>query len=369
MNRSDDFFRYIEHLQRQLLTEGWDAAFDVATLRSWISSNLEGLATIAERYPLPHVSSPVQMLEQVVERFVAGTRYELPQTRSIFEPLLNEIRVSADRLGVAPVANVHIATSTDVGPSPIARAAQGQHLLFIGLGTSSFCNYWAKAYAAIVRSIPGQSSINTPEEVGRIFANNPNALILAARLALYYGFFGTTLGFGEILQPPDYLAYRLQLLSAMEGFAVGHEYAHLVAEEQLPRFRGQLTPVVANELETLCDRLGFQLSQHYGSRTDNFLAFTGVGALIFFRAMELSEAMRGMLDLSRRHPAQASLPAQDLQPLHPPYEERIATIRRLLDTTVAGQREKAVSFFEEYDRITIGVNNAVRRIIEEAVRR
>jgi hypothetical protein len=46
-----------------------------------------------------------------------------------------------------------LATPTDSNASPAARPTTADHLLFIGLGTASFCNYWAKCISSVLLAI------------------------------------------------------------------------------------------------------------------------------------------------------------------------------------------------------------------------
>jgi len=118
----------------------------------------------------------------------------------------------------------------------------------------------------------------------------------------------------------------------MEVFVVSHEFAHLLAEEQLPKFQGMLDTETSRDLEYFCDHLALQISRHNANHEDNFLAFTGIGAILFIRAMEMSEFAREKLAAVQKPspPAQAGPPAaaQD-NSSHPTLSARTSRIKSL----------------------------------------
>ena len=93
----------------------------------------------------------------------------------------------------------------------------------------------------------------------------------------------------------ELLPYRLQLLHAMEVFAVAHEHAHFISEERIPQFTGSLDPSQSQQLEFFCDELGLAISRECESARNNYLLFAGVGALVFFRAIQVCESVRELL--------------------------------------------------------------------------
>lgn len=370
MESRDDYYRYIEYLQQQLLDEDWAAAFDASTWKSWITKNRSRLQEMAQNTLGWDGPSLVAHLEQHVGSFTPTTRFEMPTTKAIFEPLFEDIKKVAASIGLKAIRTVEIVTSTGSTASPAARPTTGDHALFIGLGTSSFCNYWAKCISSIVLVIPevvGLSRIGSVEEIEAVFRKDPTGLILAARLSLYYAAFGTTLGFGEVRQPKRYLAYRLQLLRAMETFAVAHEYAHFVADERLPEFSGSLDQSRSQQLEFFCDELGLAISREYGSITNNYLSFTGIGALVFFRAIQLCESVQQSLVNSPFKSPNTVRQTADASS-HPAPEERILAIKaQMYQKTASDQRDDVEAFVEEYDLILRSVATHVLNVINSAL--
>ncbi len=92
------------------------------------------------------------------------------------------------------------------------------------------------------------------------------------------------IGFGEVQQPDTYSPYRLQLLHAMEVFAVAHEYAHFISEERIQQFTGSLELSQSQQLEFFCDELGLVISRECESAREQLSHFRRYrGARIFSR--------------------------------------------------------------------------------------
>jgi hypothetical protein len=242
--------------------------------------------------------------------------------------------------------------------TPYARpAATGEHLLFIGFGTSIFCNYWAKAFTALLHvlaaSNPGRCTQKTLEDA---FRRDPRPLFLVQRLAFYYAAHGSLIGFGEVRQSSDHLGYRLQLLHAMELFVVAHEFSHFVVEERFPAWRGSLDAAQVHASELFCDELGFSLSRQASSAAESFDAFVGAGALVFLRAMELCLTVRQLV---------TGLVAESGD--HPLLSTRIERLRTLVRTrTVSDQIDAAMAFFDEYDLIAVSLRDLLLDLMRQA---
>jgi len=363
----DETDRYIEYLQRGALPDGWEQAFDGIAFATWVRTNKGPLAEMAAAL---HPANPDELLRQHEDRlgkFRPTTRFETPDSDAIFTPLLKEIQEAARRLQVRPVREIRIATSTDISFSPASRPTDGEHLLFIGRGTAAFCNYWAKAYAAIVKAIAAKTvaPVQSPSDLVAIFQREPSGLLVPARLALFHAVYGTVLGFGEVVQPLSHTTYRLELLRAIELFVVGHEFAHFVAEERLPHLRGSLELEQQHELERFCDALGLALSRECSGA--NFLTFCGVGAVVLLRSAELTASVRDVLAKSAAQVSGGSTEARS-DSSHPAPALRVAAIKTWVhENTVEDERPHADAFIAEYDRIACAVNTFVLEAVQSAL--
>src|SRR5262249_28059091 len=149
----------------------------------------------------------------------------------------------------------------------------GEHLLFSGLGTMAFCNYWAKAYAGLLHDLSRSALPLTLDraDIPTLARRFPERIKLIARLLLYYGHFGTLLGFGEVPIDVEYEGLRLEILEAMEMFSIAHEIGHFVAEEMRPSGHSSLGRDEAHSLEFFCDQYGQAVCRWYGAENSRWL--------------------------------------------------------------------------------------------------
>jgi len=367
---TDDHYRYVEYLQGQNFAPDWEIVYDAVRFQTWIANNGSRLKDLCRNSEVPSWPSIVSRLEEDIKKFEPTTRFEIPTTRSIFQPIFDSVKQAADEMGLKPIRTVELVTSTDISPTPAALPTTGQHLLFIGPGTSSFCNYWAKAITAVVTAIPrahGFKRIAGTDDVRKVLRYDPRGIALAGRLALYYATHGTTLGFGEVLSTPN-LAYRVQLLDAMETFAIAHEYSHFVAEERFPSSESGLHLDQSRELESFCDAMGVGISRDCANRNENFLSFAGIGGLAFLWAAQLCQTVRELLHDSLLKGSD-SIRRSGQQSTHPALSERILAVKTMtVERTAADQREWVRQFIEEYDRILETIGNTVIEAVDSAVK-
>jgi hypothetical protein len=171
------------------------------------------------------------------------------------------------------------------------------------------------------------------------------------------------LGFGEVQQPQTYSSYRRQLLHPMEVFAVAHEYAHFVSEERIPQFTDSLDPLQSRQLEFFCDELGLVISRECESAGSNYLLFAGIGALVFYRAIQLCESVRELLLNSGLKGIRQKKDSHS----HPSPEERAIAIKSQVCTKTARDQQLEVKqFVGEYDTILVELASAVVAAVSSA---
>jgi hypothetical protein len=370
----DDSDRYREWLQKSLLTEGWEEVFDYRRLSEWVQENRERLRASARATLGDAASAYEDHFANTVENFSPRGKYDLPMTEEIFRPLFNQVAECAREIGLRPLREVELVTSTSVSPTPFSLSTTGTHQLFIGLGTSLFCNYWAKTYTAIVKAIaaggPPYERVASAEALRDHLARDPSGILLATRLCLYYAANGTLMGFGKIEQPPDYYAYRTDLLKAMEVFALSHEYAHFLADERGLQFADEAGEVSSYGLEFFCDQMGLQLSRFWGAKNNNWLAFTGVGGLAFFRAVDTCQACAAELlntgPLASSHAGRRARWEAE-QDSHPPVRERaLNLISWVIDKTNSAEKVTVESYLTEFDLICTTICTYASDVLREA---
>jgi hypothetical protein len=340
---ADDLRRYTEYQQSQMLTPGWEEVFDGERMREWYEANGARLAETLQQ-GLPVNSEEIERYRQAVLAVEPATLYDDPHSRLIFEPLMKRIKEAADELGRFPIRPVLFATSTDTSPTPSALPTGGDHQLYIGPGTAHFCNYWAKAIAAVAIHLPaGRNGPRPPRrrDLEEAMRQDASGLKLAIKLLWAFGETGSTVGVGSVVQPPKCLGLRIDLLRAMELFVVGHEYAHFIAHEHAPKDSQPTSTSESHQLELACDVIGLNVSRQACSRKErDWLGYCGAGAIVFFRAIETSERARELFKVGvKKDPSD-----------HPPVEARIGVIKAAVRShTPYEQRKKVIMTLNFYD--------------------
>lgn len=365
MNDDD---RYIEYLQQQLLSDGYDMVFKNQDSAAYLAR----LRSISKSKSIDY-SEMLNNLEREIQEFAPRTTYDDFFTKKFFNSKLDQVKKAAQVIGVPVEREIVLENSTSATPSPDARPSDGWHLLFAGHGTMSFCNYWAKAITAIVKEYPlysGLERIESEQPIIECFRRSPDLLLECSRLALHYGCYSSLLGYGELIESEGYAAYRSQLLDAMETFIISHEVSHFIAEERFGnRYKGIISPELSHELEYFCDEMGLQLCRECSSR-DNWLSFCGVGALTFFSMYHLCEETYNLITEKLETIQVNANPTRNSisQNSHPPLVDRITNLRELIvSKTEVDQRETVASFFDEYKLILSVIHEQVIDTIKTVI--
>lgn len=176
----------------------------------------------------------------------------------------------------------------------------------------------------------------------------------ATRLATYYAYTGTVLGFGVLVSDPTAIAFRKEYVDAMELFVLGHEYAHCVLEDASDRYRGVLSLELQVELELECDRIGTAIVSEIGA-TDSWASFCGAGAILMIYGAELCAIARTMIG--------AQAPPQACS--HPPYRQRIDVVRmQVISTTPADQQPAVTAYLDDLDAMCRDLVDAVSEVLD-----
>jgi hypothetical protein len=357
----DEIVRYIEYLQRQLLTAGAEACFDHDTLLQRLSPTDQGIVA----YPTIYSEDVRNEYEAGARSFVPRTKFDSYHSQAIFREIQKEVETILADMQLALTRPVHLVTSTDLSPSPVARPSDHEHLLFVGPGTLLFCNYWSKVYssalAEVARFVTDQSrTLIDPTLAAAGFKAYPWPILAASRLVLFYAFAGTLVGFGPLEQSEQHWAFRMEILKAMEVFIIGHEYAHFIWEE---RFAHSSTDVAPEE-ERSADLLAFSICRWFGVKVNSWFAFSGAAPILFFRAIKASEDTRDRVtqgDELKNVPTRGS---------HPSANDRLAAIHQIIsEATIAEQREMVLSYIAEVNAVCDVMDTELQSVFDEAMKK
>lgn len=201
----------------------------------------------------------------------------------------------------------------------------------------AFCNLVARAMA---RSLPhriaenGSPSVSfDPGEVRHYLNSQSDIVYEWSRVLAHYAMFGwppqqtlstTPQGLQQVT--------RIQLLRALELFAVSHEVGHHVCEHGAMESSEDRADMLAQEHEA--DIFARLISIGIGAEDEpqNYFAIAGVGGVVLLGSLELVRRAKAVLG-SYEDSSDASHAAT-----HPPFAERIAAIA-ILDEKLPGNLE------------------------------
>jgi hypothetical protein len=359
---SDDSIRYVEYLQEKQIAEGWEDFFERES--QWFDATTIDAVV---RKVAPTLAETDQEVLEIARTMWSsptghGTRFESRFTELRYRPILDEIIEAAKELGVTPVRPIDLVTSTDVSCTPMARPTDDRHLLFAGEGTARFCNYWTKAISRVfftLRSLP--NGLNQAEWDNALLSAKPSGIALAALFAVKYAFQGTLLRFYWIPNIADETTWRAALLHSMLLFSIAHEYAHFVAHETNLNTRGALYREDSQNLELWCDKLAIRVCVHVGKKGRLIQVRAGLGALAFFRVLQICYAVQRLYVAAGRvaadHSSNSGLES------HPALDLRVeALARELLESAAPEERDLIkthvdglLSILAIMERLTIGL--------------
>jgi hypothetical protein len=353
MTNDDELKRYIEYLQRQLITPGTELIAN--NEHKWFSDNRERILLQLQerRSKFPESENSFKQLESSMAVYEPDSLYDSFFAREIFSPLVNEITQYMRENGMSLKSEVIFVNSPMTEPNAASRASFTGHLLFAGRGVYSFCNYWAKLYVKIFAELNVNSleltNRSSRQDVEFVLERHPVGK-LALALIVYYALTGTLIGFGRVEEPEQNTPTRYALLRAMEAFIIGHELHHFVAEEEHPETNGISETATAKDLEIACDIFGLSMCTVYGHKNQNPFAFLCTGPQLLFWALKICEDARSLIFGIKK----------DQGGTHPSHEERISLIRQFIsEVSHIDNREIFLETLDEADNVGLAIHSFV----------
>jgi hypothetical protein len=335
----DEYFRYVAYLQRSQIQEGWEEFLENPSWDIGTPAFEAALKTVMESSGEADDALREEVNRMLSAPVVLTTPFESRMTTIRYRPILDEIIEAANDLDLPPVRPIDIVTSTDISCTPMARPTDDRHLLFAGEGTARFCNYWSKAISRVVSAMKAldMKMFETDRDADLLAENSPG-MALAALLATRYAFQGTLLRFVRVLDIPEEADWRFALLLSMYQFSVAHEYAHFVAYETRPETHGILSEEESQDLELWCDRLAIKICRHIGKQKKAPHIRAGLGAIAFFRVLQICHLVEGLYVAVGRISRRAS---GDGAESHPALDGRIqALVGEILESADPDEKDE-----------------------------
>lgn len=312
--------RYIEYFQKKLLREGTEHF--LSEQKQWFQLNRSRIAAEYDAI-VKSRSDDVSALDNPFLTHQDQTEYDSVFTRLIFEPILSKAHQASSKLGYLIRRPVVLANAPSVEPTPAGVPSTDSHILFIGQGTFSFCNYWAKVFTAAIYTAGTISKQGgSKDSVAAAIGTDP-VILQTVRLVLRYVRSESLIGFGKFKEKQHLQPFRVLLVTAMETFIVGHELAHFFLHEKYPELNGVPPGMTPREVELLCDALGFAICAVVGETDKNEVSRHLIGPLLLLYALKLTEDVQNtLLDLRPQ-----------ISDTHPGLSERIQSLFMFAKTT------------------------------------
>ncbi|KQV96642.1 hypothetical protein [Pelomonas sp. Root1237] len=313
--------RFVAHLQGTLVSEG--AEDFLAGQRRWFESNRERLAAKFDDIAASQGGTP-NPLNNPFLTFQDQTGYDSVFAKQIFTPILEKALAAARQLGLSIQRPVVLANAPSVEPSPSGWPSADKHILFIGQGTSSFCNYWSKIFAATIYAIAKIPEAERSSEAAILAVRDAAVILPGIKLLMRYVRSDSMLGFGEFKQDSRLDFHRLEICRSMETFIVGHELGHFILHERHPETNGVPPGMTLKEMELGCDALGFAICRAVGDAERSETSRHLIGPALLFYALRLCDDVGYMVleqpsSESETHPS----PQERIQDLFS-YAEMVA---------------------------------------------
>lgn len=273
-----ELVRYLEHLQTNMATGQAQHTRDPAAFLDWLRENRTRFIAFSAA---ARDAELMDELERQLSAYTPATRFDSPSSALIFEPILSQVLKAAKMKARKPNRKIIFANSTDVSPSPLSVPSEGDHLIFFGAGTFAFCNYWAKLVTWLVlihQSISGVIPMSS-DSVQQVWERAPEFKKAVAHFIAYCRAEGTAVGYGTMQAPQPLGEFRMELLDAMEYFAVAHEVGHCYELEQ-----GR---VGTKDEELRCDLYALDICREAGRENQNWSTHCGAGALLLLAAANI----------------------------------------------------------------------------------
>lgn len=354
---NSDFNRYKEYLQRILLTPDWQK-FAEQNDRADSESFLEYLAKYTQHGI--NVSGLAERLASDRDAQSPNTSFDQVDISENFYPLLRRIEKAARSSGLTLNRPVELATSTEGMPGPVARNVAGRHVIFVGAGTGKFANGFAGAYTDTAHHLwqAGHEHVPPPQALWDLGLKTPGIMSYAFMLARHYAQHGSivTAPMLPAVYEQLHIAHRSLIIDAMELFVLSHEYGHCLAEEKIETTISALPESESRDLEFSCDQVGLKISRAASAEPVNMFAYSGTGATLFLRAIQLCEAVRQIYLAGKLEEVSS--------PSHPSVTERLIAIRRFIDqTTPPDDKPLTLQIFDYYDDLACAMNTTIVNLI------
>lgn len=229
--------------------------------------------------------------------------YDEPLTRTILKILCEEVETACHELGIPLRSGVAYGSTasmaTEAARYPVFFTEAS--VISFSLGFLSFCSHASKLIAT---SLPHESvgtSFRIRFDVDSVFAHINSGKDLKRRWTELIGAYA--FGAGPTIVPSQEISgapalTRIQLLAAMERFAIAHEYAHHVADHGKRETVSAEGDDLGKSEEYQADFFSVRVCRYLESKeaARNFHLASGTGAVLLLKCLECVRRARRVLE-------------------------------------------------------------------------
>jgi hypothetical protein len=265
------------------------------------------LEDIIEAYGLPSEFS-AQLKSRYVENLKSAPQTSPgvdPHAEWILDNLRKRIEAACDKvpsLGARSVVT-GIEPTLGVFASRMGVIMTDTSVVTVGSQVFRFCNVVSKALVQTVMVDPlGWDNLDDTESMRMRLRARPDVLTYWFQVIASFSMLGTSVYVPFKIPPAPLLGLRMEILEALEVFAIAHEYAHHILKH------GRLQAAspdsgkdgAAWEEEFEADTLAIAVSQMVTGHqpNENVLMVSGVGMVVFLNTLRMLDEARQLLGMT-----------------------------------------------------------------------
>jgi len=301
-SHNNEELKAAEDLRKQL-QEREGAIKPVGDVQKWFESDSGILSELAtETLGEAHYESIVEDLRTSVAATELVSPYDEPLTRTIMKSLCEEVEGACRELEIPLRSGVAYGTTPSMGTEAARYSVffTEASIITFSLGFISFCSHASKLIAMSLPHKPAHNGFHVLFDVDDVFEHINATSDLKRKWTELIGAYAFGSGPTIVPSPPISGApalTRIQLLAAMERFAIAHEYAHHIADDGKRDVVSAQPDELGKIEEHGADFFAVRICRYLDAKVAvrNFHLMSGTGAVLLLKCLECVRRARQIL--------------------------------------------------------------------------